>query len=101
MDDNDKCQEYDDRLDAAEAHKIAINADNDWIQGIQDCANEVVRNILYVIWQKSKKGFFSYLVDFKMQPFEVREAILMQLSELGYSYEQQHWWNKDKYIISW
>lgn len=96
--DEDKCQEYDNRLDAAEAHKIAINSNGDWIQ---DCANKVVRNILYLIWQESRKGFFSYQVDFKMQSFEVREAALIELSELGYNYKQQYWWNKDKYIISW
>ena len=96
--DSDKCQEYDDRLYAAEAHKIAMNSDDRWIQ---DYADKVVRNILYTIWQESRKGFLSYQVDFKMQPLEVREAILMKLSELGYNYKQQHWWNKDKYIVSW
>ena len=96
--DSDKCQEYDDRLSAAEARKIAKNSDDKWIQ---DCANKVVRNILYVIWQESRKGSFSYQVDFKTQPFEVREATLTELSELGYNYKRQHWWNKDKYTISW
>ena len=88
----------DDRLTAVQARETAMNSDDKWIQ---NCADEVVRNILYVIWQESRKGFFSYQVDFKMQPFEVREAILIELSELGYNYKQQHWWNKDKYVISW
>ena len=96
--DNGECQEYDDKLDAAEAHEIAKNSNGDWIQ---DYVNGVVRNILYLIWQESRKGFFNYQVDFKMQSFEVREAVLIELSKLGYNYKQQHWWNKDKYIIFW
>ena len=88
----------DDRLTAAQAREIKMKSDDRWIQKESE---DIVRNFLYKVRKSSERNSSFCILDLPICSVEVRRRILKELSELGYNYKQQHWWNKDKYIVSW
>ena len=88
----------DDRLTAAQAREIKMKSDDRWIQKESE---DIVRNFLYKVRKSSERNSSFCILDLPICSVEVRRRILKELSELGYNYKQQHWWDKDKYIVSW